>query len=143
MIKATHPEFLPSESEWQWKLREDLAFMTVRILCVDDNEPLLLTRKLLLSRFGYEVLTAKTAEEARGIFRSTAIDLAIVDYRLPDVFGDELCKEFKDAQPGGRVILVSGAYPDHECECADQFVLKGLPPTTLLDAIASLTRQAA
>jgi len=117
--------------------------MTVRILCVDDNEPLLLTRKLLLSRLGYEVVTATTAQEARIIFQSTPIDLAIIDYRLPDVFGEELCREIKAQQPNVRVILVSGTYPEHECECADQFVLKGLPPTTLLDAIASLVKQAA
>jgi DNA-binding response OmpR family regulator len=117
--------------------------MTVRILCVDDNEPLLLTRKLLLSRLGYEVLTATTAQEARTLFQSTPIDLAILDYRLPDALGDDLCREFKAQQPHVRVILVSGAYPEHACECADQFVLKGLPPSTLLDAISSLTRQAA
>jgi DNA-binding response OmpR family regulator len=117
--------------------------MSIRILCVDDNEPLLMTRKLLLSRFGYDVLTAKTAEEARVLFRSMAIDIAILDYRLPDVPGDELCKEFKEMQPDVRVILASGAYPDRDCECADRFVLKGLPPTALLDAIASLTKQAA
>jgi DNA-binding response OmpR family regulator len=117
--------------------------MTIRILCVDDNEPLLITRKLLLSRLGYEVLTAKTAEQARGLFRSTPIDIAILDYRLPDASGDELCKEFKQMQPSVRIILASGAYPDHDFECADRFVLKGLPPTALLDAIASFTKRAA
>jgi CheY-like chemotaxis protein len=117
--------------------------MTVRILCVDDNEPLLMTRKLLLSRLGYEVVTATTAQEARVLYRSTPIDLAIIDYRLPDMLGDELCRELKAQQSHVRVILASGAYPEQECECADLFVLKGQPPTTLLDAIASLTRQAA
>ena len=117
--------------------------MKVRILCVDDNEPLLMTRIILLSRLGYDVLAAKTGEEARDLFRSTAIDLAIVDYRLPDVLGDELCRELKEAQPGVRIILVSGAYPDHDCQYADQFLLKGQAPTVLLQAVASLTKQAA
>ncbi len=117
--------------------------MGIRILCVDDNEPLLTTRKLLLSRLGYDVLTATTAEEARHLFRSTTVDLAILDYRLPGVFGDELCREFKEMQPDIRVILVSGAYPDRDCDCADQFILKGQAPNVLLQAIASLTKQAA
>lgn len=117
--------------------------MSIRILCVDDNVPLLMTRKLLLSRLGYDVLAATTAEEARILFRSTAVDLAILDYHLPGAFGDELCMEFKEMQPGVRVILVSGAYPDRDCDCADEFVLKGQPPTVLLQAIAALTKQAA
>jgi DNA-binding response OmpR family regulator len=117
--------------------------MSIRILCVDDNLPLLKARNLLLSRLGYDVLTAATAEEARSLFHSNAIDLAILDYRLPDVSGDELCMEFKELQPDLRVILVSGAYPDRDCDCADDFVLKGQSPTVLLQAIAALTRQAA
>jgi len=117
--------------------------MTIRILCVDDNLPLLTARKLLLSRLGYDVLTAATVEEARSFFHSNAIDLAILDYRLPGVFGDELCMELKEIQPNARVILVSGAYPDRDCDCADEFVLKGQPPTVLLQAIATLTKQAA
>jgi len=117
--------------------------MGIRILCVDDNEPLLATRKLLLSRLGYDVLTATNAEDARCLFRSTAIDLAILDYHLPDVLGDELCMEFKAMQPNVRVILVSGSYPDRDCDSADQFVLKGHPPAVLLQAIAALTKQAA
>ncbi len=72
--------------------------MSIRILCVDDNVPLLTTRKLLLSRLGYDVLTATTAEEARSLFQSKTIDLAILDYRLPGVLGDELCMEFKAMQ---------------------------------------------
>jgi CheY-like chemotaxis protein len=117
--------------------------MSIRILCVDDNVPLLMTRKLLLSRLGYDVLTATTAEEARILFRSTAVDLAILDYRLPGVFGDELCMEFKVMQPSVRVILVSGSYPDRDCDCADEFVLKGQSPAVLLQAIATLTKQVA
>jgi CheY-like chemotaxis protein len=117
--------------------------MSIRILCVDDNAPLLTTRKLLLSRLGYVVLTATNAEEARSLFRSTAIDLAILDYHLPGVLGDELCMEIKEMQPNVRVILVSGSYPDRDCDCADQFVLKGQPPAVLLQAIAALTKQAA
>jgi len=46
-------------------------------------------------------------------------------------------------QPGIRVILVSGAYPDRDCDCADQFVLKGQAPTVLLQAIVALTKRAA
>ena len=117
--------------------------MSIRILCVDNNAPLLATRKLLLSRLGYDVLTATNAEDARCLFRSTAIDLAILDYHLPDVLGDELCMEFKAMQPNVRVILVSGSYPDRDCDSADQFVLKGQPPAVLLQAIAALTKQAA
>jgi CheY-like chemotaxis protein len=117
--------------------------MSIRILCVDDNVPLLTTRRLLLSKLGYDVLTATNAEEARDLFRSTAIDLAIVDYHLPGVLGDELCMELKAIQPHVRVILVSGSYPDHDCDCVDQFVLKGQSPAILMQAISMLTKQAA
>jgi two-component system, OmpR family, phosphate regulon response regulator PhoB len=113
------------------------------ILSVDDNVPLQTTRKLLLSQVGYKVLTAATADEARRLLRSQAIDLVLLDYYLPDALGDELCVEFKRWNPKLRVILVSGAIPDKDCACADRFFLKGDGPAVLLEAIASLLKRAA
>ncbi len=116
--------------------------MKVRILCVDDNEPLLMTRKLLLSRLGYDVLAARPVPKPGACFARPPLTLRLSITACPTCLAMN-CARGLEAQPGVRVILVSGAYPDHDCPCADQFLLKGQAPTVLLQAVASLTKRAA
>ena len=118
--------------------------MQISILCVDDNEALLLTRKLVLERNGYHIVTATDAEQARRLFSDEQFDLVILDYFLPGMRGDELCVEFRRSKPSVRVILISGTLPDdNDCGCADSFILKGESPALLLETIASLVSKSA
>src|SRR5690348_89887 len=58
-----------------------------RILCVDDEETPLVLRKFLLQKAGYEVLTARSAEEALAIASTSAVDLVLSDYLMPGTTG--------------------------------------------------------
>ena len=62
-----------------------------RILCVDDHYDTSEMLQVLLSGGDYEVQTAATIEQARRIASETEFDLYVLDKRLPDGTGLELC----------------------------------------------------
>lgn len=65
----------------------------MRILWVEDERRLLAEGAEALRKEGYEVLEAATAEEAlRLLAMPQRIDLALLDWMLPDRPGIELCK---------------------------------------------------
>jgi CheY-like chemotaxis protein len=64
--------------------------MPSAILCVDDNQLALHARKLVLESAGHQVQTAFTATAARELMVNRQFDLAIVDYYLEGISGDEL-----------------------------------------------------
>ena len=65
-----------------------LAHMTAaRILVVDDEYGVRSGIRQILEIEGYEVEEAATGEEALALLRTTTFDVALLDYRLPDIDG--------------------------------------------------------
>jgi len=81
-----------------------------RVAIVDDDAAIRRLVRLLLKRSGYETAEYATGEEARRELESTGWDLAILDRRLPDMDGLELCQELKSkAEFKSRyVIMLTG-----------------------------------
>jgi len=99
------------------------------ILCVDDHEDTSEMLKLLLSDSDYEVHTAHTMDEAMQLARTYEFDLYVLDKRLPDGSGMELCEKLNQLTPGGACIFYTGeAYEIRRQEAlpvgADAYVLK-------------------
>src|SRR5512146_969267 len=61
-----------------------------RILVADDDEALLATTAEMLSREGYEVITAKDGFEALAALRLGEPNILISDLRMPNMSGFEL-----------------------------------------------------
>lgn len=88
-----------------------------RVLCVDDHHDTSEMLQLLLSEEDYEVHTAATIEEACHQATSTQFDLYVLDKRLPDGTGLELCTRLNLLTPGIPCIFYSGdAYEIHRRE---------------------------
>ena len=69
--------------------------MTKKILVVEDEIQIL---ELILTVFGlegYEVLSAKNGDEALRMSRELELDILILDKRLPDMDGIEVCTSLK------------------------------------------------
>ncbi|GAC1652876.1 MAG: hypothetical protein NVS9B15_13450 [Acidobacteriaceae bacterium] len=47
------------------------------LLCVDDEQPTLSLRKVVLEKRGYEVLTAVNSAEALSLFRTRMVSMVI------------------------------------------------------------------
>ena len=80
------------------------------IAVVDDDGAIRRLVRLFLTRAGYNAFECTTGEEARRMLMSSPWDLAILDRRLPDMDGVQLCQELK-SNPEFRtryIIMLTG-----------------------------------
>jgi len=78
------------------------------ILIVDDQEEVLISVRLLLEREGHHVLTAAGGEEALALFRHCPVQLAIVDYFMPRMSGEEVVQEIRKLDADVQILLQTG-----------------------------------
>ncbi len=76
-----------------------------KILAVDDSLTLLSFAKEVLVEANYEVTSASTGEEAVREAQSSLPDLILLDFILPDMKGDEVCRRLLE-NPGTAAIPV-------------------------------------
>lgn len=85
-----------------------------RILYVDDHEDSAEMFRLLVSSADYEVQTAHTIAEAIERAKGNTFDLYVLDKRLPDGSGMDLCVMLNALTPGVPCIFYTGdAYEIH------------------------------
>ncbi len=80
------------------------------ILIIDDEEMLLTMGDMVLSSFGYQVLTANGGHKAIELFtaRLNDIDLVITDLVMPKMSGREVIERLRKISPNVRIICSSG-----------------------------------
>jgi two-component system response regulator DevR len=86
----------------------------IRVFIVDDHE---LVREalstLLMSDEGIELVgEAGTGRDAMSGLAELPVDVALLDLRLPDIDGIELCREIGSAHPGVRCLILTGLPDD-------------------------------
>ncbi len=92
----------------------DTVSKDTRILIVEDEEDVRIVVADMLKQLGYEVATAKNADEALETLRATHFALLLTDVVLPGgMSGPEIAQAARKLQPGLEVIFMSG-YPDAE-----------------------------
>ena len=88
-----------------------------RVLCVDDHRDTSEMLQMLLAEEDYVVHTAGTMEEACKKAAATQYDLYVLDKRLPDGTGTELCETLLKISPQVPCIFYTGdAYEIHRRE---------------------------
>jgi len=92
--------------------------VSAQILHVDDDPDIRLLISASLREFGYVVATAGTQAEALELAEKVKFDLFILDVRLPDGDGIELCQKVNELQPGRPVLYYSAYASDEEQEAA-------------------------
>ncbi|MET0592331.1 MAG: ATP-binding protein [Polyangiaceae bacterium] len=80
-----------------------------RALVVDDDAALCVTMGRLLTRIGYEVVTAFNGISANERMRSGEFDLGLFDLHLPDASGVDLLAAFTEKFPQSEAILLTGS----------------------------------
>jgi DNA-binding NtrC family response regulator len=83
------------------------AVEKIRILILDDEKQFTEELSGFFQDSSYEAFEANTAEEGRKILKKNAIDLLILDVRLPGVNGLDILKEVKVQYPFMEVIIIS------------------------------------
>ena len=84
------------------------AFVSRKILLVDDDDDLRQAYAAHLTSHGFVVEEAEDIAGAQRIFRATRPDLAIVDFRLPDGTALELVPSFKEFEPTIPIVVLTG-----------------------------------
>jgi CheY-like chemotaxis protein len=109
------------------------------LLCVDDNQPALHVRQLVLESAGYTVLVASDSATAMEIFSSSAVNMVVSDHFLRDGTGIELATAMKKLKPDVPIVIISGLLNAPEgMEHADLFICKTDSPPQVLEKIAGL-----
>jgi CheY-like chemotaxis protein len=99
------------------------------ILLVDDQDDARVTTKWFLANFGYEVDSARNAEEALQLFNPQIHDLVITDNGMPGMSGLEMAHIIKMRSRSTPIIMYSGA-PPTDLSCLDLVIRR---PTHLLN----------
>jgi len=123
--------------------------MAQRILIVDDDPTLVEMLTFVLTRGGYDTVSALDGSRAIEILRQGGIDLVVLDIMLPDVDGYEICRRIR-ALPGvGQTpILMLSARTQvvHRLSGfesgADDYVPKPADPKEILARVRALLSRA-
>lgn len=81
---------------------------TPSLLLVDDDDVLCETLGRALTKRGFDVRTALSAEEATRSAQETPPEYAVVDLRLPDRSGLELICTLISLDPHTRIVVLTG-----------------------------------
>ena len=116
--------------------------MAIRIFLLDDHEVVRRgLRELLEAEDDLEVVgEAGTAEEALARIPPTKPDVAVLDVRLPDGDGVEVCRDIRSSHPEVSCLMLT-SFADDEAlfssimAGAAGYVLKQVKGTDLVDAV--------
>ena len=87
--------------------------MPLRILVVDDEAINLKLVSRLLEMEGYEVITAQSGDASLRLIEQTPPDIALLDVRMPDMDGYELCRRLRqNPRTAGIPIVMLTALVD-------------------------------
>ena len=119
-----------------------------RILHVDDHQDTRLMMAALLQDCGYGVLTAGSVAEGLELAKEIAFDLYILDVRLPDGTGVELCQKLRELNPKIPILYYSayGDEADHQNAlniCGDAYLKKPVCIADIQETIARLLTERA
>jgi signal transduction histidine kinase/ActR/RegA family two-component response regulator/PAS domain-containing protein len=116
---------------------------TQTILMVDDEDLLLTMGQMVLSSFGYTVLTANSGAKALDLFAhwKDSIDLVLVDLVMPNMSGRELTEQIRKIAPRARILWCSGYIRSTQAE-EDPYLQKPFTSQDLLRAVKSALAEA-
>ena len=119
-----------------------------RIMVVEDSETQALKMRYVLEAEGWEVISTSSAEMSLDALNRTVPDLILVDYHLPGIRGDELCRRIRmNVNTRGIPVLMLTVEENHGAELhglesgADDYVSKSVDAEILLARIRALLRK--
>jgi signal transduction histidine kinase len=135
----------PAEKAAAAQAGAELRGGTEAILLVEDDEPVRLTTRRMLERYGYRIWEAGNAREAREVWRSHREEVALLltDIVMPEgITGRDLAAELRKDRPGLKVVFMSGYSAqvvgkgtDFSRRARSHFLQKSCSPGTLLQTV--------
>ena len=122
--------------------------IAMKILIVDDEEPIRELIKYNVEKQKYETFTAENGQQALELCRNKNPDLVILDLILPDMSGLDICRIIRNDSSIKNIpiIMVTAKTEDSDIVTglelgADDYVTKPFSPKVLLARIQSVLRR--
>lgn len=120
--------------------------MEQKILVIDDE---LAVRELLydaLIKAGYKVIATHKGEEALEMFQAQKPDLALLDFKLPDINGLEVLKKVRGSDNKTKIVMLTGAgaeglEQEARLSGASGFLRKSLGIDVIVKAVNEICRK--
>lgn len=119
-----------------------------RVLVIEDDPGIQKVVSYNLQRGGYEVLSSHSGRIGLELARTRAPDLVVLDLMLPDVPGEQICRELKSDPATDRIpVLMLTARRDESDRIAglelgaEDYVVKPFSVRELMLRIAALLRR--
>jgi DNA-binding response OmpR family regulator len=119
----------------------------MKILHLDDDRFLLDLARGWLEEAGHHVTSCEAGAEAIRAIQKERFELAILDWRIPDVAGDEVLRWIRSNQPRMPVIFATSLDEEEEVARildmgADDYLVKPLRRVEFLARVAAVGRRA-
>ncbi|MGB2599007.1 MAG: response regulator [Candidatus Omnitrophota bacterium] len=113
-----------------------------KIMIVDDEQEILSLLELFLTKNGFQVVKCPGGRSAiETVTADKAIDLAVLDRRMPDVDGSVVLEEIRKLNRGIPVILLTGSLGDQTRDLeVDDFLMKPIDLNELLEKVKKLLK---
>ncbi|QKG85280.1 response regulator transcription factor [Kroppenstedtia pulmonis] len=115
------------------------------ILIVDDEIKIREVLSSYLSHAGYNTLEAGTGRKALNIHREVRVDFIILDLMLPDLTGEEVCREIRRQSAVPILMLTAKVEERHRLEGlaigADDYVIKPFSPREIVARVQAILRR--
>src|SRR5688572_12499471 len=96
---ANRNETVPVVLEPQVQLEVPPYVGPTRVLVIEDEPSICRALNIALTRAGFDVMTAQTGEMGLALLNRRVYDIALLDFRLPDIKGDVLAHLVASLQP--------------------------------------------
>ena len=117
-----------------------------KVLVVDDNDAGRYIKRRALEQAGHSVVEAREAFEALRIIVATKPEVVVLDVKLPDIRGTELCRKLRENDVSICVLMTSAAFVDPADRVAalesgaDAYLIEPFDPSELVASVRSLLR---
>jgi two-component system KDP operon response regulator KdpE len=116
-----------------------------RILVVDDEPQIRRVMRATLVAEGYEVLDARSGEDALELIRAERFDLALLDINLPGISGIATCREIRTTSDLAVIMMTVRNGQQDKVEAldagADDYVTKPFGMSEMLARIRAALRR--
>jgi DNA-binding response OmpR family regulator len=114
------------------------------VLIVEDEKKISDIVRAYLEKEGYEAKTAATGEQALALLKNV-FDLVILDLKLPDIQGEELCQIIREHSDAPIIMLTAKSAEEDRIKGlgigADDYVVKPFSPRELVARVKAHLRR--
>lgn len=121
---------------------------TIRILNVDDSDAARYAKTRILTRAGFEIIEATSGSEALYKAQNEHPDLILLDVKLPDINGFDVCKKIKQNPATAKILILqtSASFVGSSDKIraleggADNYLVEPIDPEELVANVKALLR---